>query len=56
MKQNDHFGNLIFDMEICDLILRNRSILSPSLVEKAERFKEESKNAISFQEMILGED
>ena len=56
MNQNDHFGNLIFNMEICDMILRNRARLNPLLVEKAERFKEEAKNAISLQEMILGED
>ena len=48
MEQKDHFGSLIFNMEICDLILRNRSIFSPSLVEKTERFKDEIENAISF--------
>ena len=56
MEQNDHFGNLIFNMEICDIIFRNRELLNPVLVEKAERFKEETENAISLQEMILGED
>lgn len=55
MKQKDYFGNLIFTLGICDLILRNRSILSPSLVEKAEQLREETKEAISLHEMIFGE-
>ena len=55
MTQKDYFGNLVFTLEICDLILRNRFILNPSLVEKAEQLREETKEAVSLHEMILGE-